>query len=391
VGFFGRLAKQAAARAFDLALDRFFPVDVVQSSPLGGRERQLKKEEPERVEIAQAQSPEMSPSMTATLKSEPVSQQDPRPSQAELPWKKHERADVPDLPTEQILRQEKVRKKRDASLAREALERELELERREVGFSARLLVQATLPHSEPDIEASTEFERSNGFVKVRIQARKEFGFPYGTYPRLLLSWITTEAVRTKSPDLVLGESLSEFMGELGLGRTGGAIGRLRNHMQRLFTAGVSATYKDQESWKNVSFYPVEEAQLFWDQKSPDQSSLWRSTISLNQKFYQEIIHKPVPLDMNTLRALARERSPMAIDIYAWLTYRFSYLHESTLIPWALLKNQFGGDYERERDFKRYFVLQLAKVKELYADAKFEVTPDGLRLFPSRPHVRLLRA
>ena len=82
---------------------------------------------------------------------------------------------------------------------------------------------------------------------------------------------------------------------------------------------------------------------------------------------------------------------MAIDIYAWLTYRFSYLHESTLIPWALLKNQFGGDYERERDFKRYFVLQLAKVKELYADAKFEVTPDGLRLFPSRPHVRLLRA
>ena len=391
MGFFGRLAKQAAARAFDLALDRFFPVDVVQSSPLGGRERQLKKEEPERVEIAQAQSPEMSPSMTATLKSEPVSQQDPRPSQAELPWKKHERADVPDLPTEQILRQEKVRKKRDASLAREALERELELERREVGFSARLLVQATLPHSEPDIEASTEFERSNGFVKVRIQARKEFGFPYGTYPRLLLSWITTEAVRTKSPDLVLGESLSEFMGELGLGRTGGAIGRLRNHMQRLFTAGVSATYKDQESWKNVSFYPVEEAQLFWDQKSPDQSSLWRSTISLNQKFYQEIIHKPVPLDMNTLRALARERSPMAIDIYAWLTYRFSYLHESTLIPWALLKNQFGGDYERERDFKRYFVLQLAKVKELYADAKFEVTPDGLRLFPSRPHVRLLRA
>lgn len=393
MGFFGRLAKQAAERAIDLALERIFPIEVVHSNQRGGRERQLRKEEPERVEIAQAQSPEKSPSMTATLKLEPVSQQDPTPSQGELPWKKHERADVPDLPTEQILRQEKVRKKRDASLAREALERELELEleQREVGFSARLLVQATLPHSEPDIEASTEFERSNGFVKVRIQARKEFGFPYGTYPRLLLSWITTEAVRTKSPDLVLGESLSEFMGELGLGRTGGAIGRLRNHMQRLFTAGVSATYKDQGSWKNVSFYPVEEAQLFWDPKSPDQSSLWRSTISLNQKFYQEIVRKPVPLDMGTLKALARERSPMAIDIYSWLTYRFSYLHEPTLIPWVLLKDQFGGDYDRERDFKRKFVTQLAKVKELYADAKFEVTPDGLRLFPSRTHVRLLRA
>ena len=329
--------------------------------------------------------------MPATLKPEPIAQQAPTPSQAELPWKKYERDDVPDLPTEQVARQDKVRRKRDAALTREARERELELERREVGFSSRLLVQATLPHSEPDIEESTEFERTNGFVNVRIQARKEFGFPYGTYPRLLLSWITTEAVRTKSPDLVLGESLSEFMGDLGLVRTGGAIGRLRNHMQRLFTATVSATYQEAGRWVDVGFRPVEKAQLFWDPKSPEQSSLWRSTISLNQRFYEEIVRKPVPLDMSVLKSLAKARSPMAIDIYAWLTYRYSYLHEPTLIPWGLLQDQFGGDYDRERDFKRKFAAQLAKLKELYPGAKFEVIPEGLRLFQSRPHVRLLRA
>jgi hypothetical protein len=397
MGFLGRLAKQAATRAVDFALERVFPADRVQPSQPRARDGATTQKEPERLVIVQApSSPETSPSMTATLKLEPSTQQDPPPTQAELPWKKYERDDVPelDLATEQLMRQDKVRRKRDAALTREALERESELERREVGYSARLLVQATLPHSEPDITESSEFKRSNGFVTIRIQAREEFGFPYGTYPRLILSWMTTEAVRTKSAELELGESLRDFMAKLNLATTGGhdgSIGRLRNHMQRLFTATVSATYQQAGRWVDVGFRPVEKAQLFWDPKRPDQGSLWKSTIRLNQTFFEEIIRRPVPLDMGTLKALAKGRSPMALDIYAWLTYRYSYLHQPTLIPWMLLKNQFGADYNLERQFRAKFISHLARVKELYAEAKFEVTPDGLRLFPSRTHVRLLRA
>lgn len=308
-------------------------------------------------------------------------------------WDKLKATDVREQSTEELQRQLQLQKKREAKLSKEALERERELERREVGFSARLLVQATLPHSEPDIKKYTEFERTNGHVTVRIQARKEFGFPYGTYPRLLLSWITTEAVRTKSPELVLGDSLSEFMERLDLNPRGGERGnitRLRNHMQRLFSAGISATYKDQSSWKNISFYPVEKTHLFWDPKKPEQGSLWKSTIRLNQTFYEEIIKKPVPLDMGALRSLAKTRSPMALDIYAWLTYRYSYLAEPVLIPWHSLQEQFGGDYNRERDFKRKFVQQLQRVKELYPDAKFDVAQDGLKLISSRTHIRLIR-
>ena len=35
-------------------------------------------------------------------------------------------------------------------------------------------------------------------------------------PRLLMAWISTEAVRTQSRVLVLGDSLSDFMRELGI-------------------------------------------------------------------------------------------------------------------------------------------------------------------------------
>ena len=40
--------------------------------------------------------------------------------------------------------------------------------------------------------------------------------PYGNLPRLLMAWVSTEAVRTQSRELVMGRSLSEFMRTLGV-------------------------------------------------------------------------------------------------------------------------------------------------------------------------------
>ena len=62
------------------------------------------------------------------------------------------------------------------------------------------------------------------------------GLPYGAYPRLILVWMTTEALRTGERKLELGRSLSSFMGQLGLQCTGGhwgTIPRFREQMERL--------------------------------------------------------------------------------------------------------------------------------------------------------------
>jgi hypothetical protein len=79
----------------------------------------------------------------------------------------------------------------------------------DVAFLARQFVQATLPHSDPK---SDTWRRVNGNFALGIQAGFDpetgttYGVPYGVIPRLLLFWITTEAVRTKNPRLVLGAS-----------------------------------------------------------------------------------------------------------------------------------------------------------------------------------------
>jgi hypothetical protein len=257
----------------------------------------------------------------------------------------------------------------------------------EVGFMARLLVQATLPHSRP---TTREFERSNGLLTIRMSATKEgIGLPYGTYPRLLLSWVTTEAARTKSPELHLGHSLSAFMAQLGLQVTGGRKGTitvLRRQMEMLFRSAISWSYRGDGHGLDSQMFPFRERELWWDPKRPEQDDLFKSRLVLTHEFFAELVKHPVPLDMRALRLLAQMRSPLALDIYTWLTYRMSYLREPTDIAWASLQMQFGADYGRSDHFRAKFLEKLKMVKELYPAAKVAPGEGGLTLWPSPPHI-----
>jgi hypothetical protein len=262
----------------------------------------------------------------------------------------------------------------------------------QVGYLARLLVQVTMPHSKT---TATVYERRNGPVRIAMRGDPDVGLPFGTYPRLLLSWITTECVRTKSPVLELGSSLSHWMSQLGiLSATGGRWGtvpRLRDHVKRLATSAISYTYTSSAGWQDVRLYPVERSSLWWDPKTPDQSSLWNSTLVLNRTFFEELVHHPVPIDVRVLRALGRQRSPLALDIYTWLTWRMSYLKRPTTIAWDLLHFQFGGDYVRLRKFKEKFIERLGDVLSYYPEARVSASTRGLELRPSPTHVRRLAA
>jgi len=257
-----------------------------------------------------------------------------------------------------------------------------------LGYMARALVQATLPHSKVE---GTEFVRKNGAYTLFMLARSEVGLPYGSIPRLLMAWLTTEAVKTKNRELVLGHTLSEFMAQLDLVPTGGRWGtitRLREQMVRLFAASVSCTYDDGKRWAMHDVKPVTKANLWWDPKSPQQVGLFESTLTLGEDFFNEVTTYPIPIDIGALKAI--KRSPMALDIYCWLTYRMSYLKKSTVIPWEVLQIQFGAGYPSttrgKLDFKRAFIREMKKVHAIYRDVKVSSEEDGLVLHPSKPHI-----
>jgi len=271
------------------------------------------------------------------------------------------------------------------SLAKEAEEAK---KADKIGYMARSLIQATLPHK---ATPGSEFVRRNGHLTLTILTPSAIGLPYGSIPRLLLSWITTEAFFTKSPVLQLGSTLSSFMAELGLLRTGGKRGditRFRNQSKRLFSSSIFCHYADGQHDAGDALTIAAHHRLWWDPKQPDQMPLWQSTVTLGTEFFNEIIKNPVPVDMEALKYL--KRSPLALDIYFWLTHRMFYLQKDTLLPWQLLQLQFGADYphtpEGLRDFKKKFIARLKQVLLLYDKAKAFPAENGLLLKPSPPHV-----
>ena len=108
----------------------------------------------------------------------------------------------------------------------------------DLGFMARLLALCSLPRTNPGNRK--EYVRRNGPYTLVMSAGGLNKLPFGNIPRLLLAWVSTEAVRTQSREISLGRSLSGFMRKLGMeDRSGSPRGdrtRLRNQMKRLFSA-----------------------------------------------------------------------------------------------------------------------------------------------------------
>ena len=288
-----------------------------------------------------------------------------------------------------------------------------------LGFIARALVIATMPYKDPKVDV---FKRKNGDFNLRIVAGYEGGIPFGIYPRLLMSWITTEAVRKQSPVIELGDSLRKFLSEVldhrsSSGGKRGAATRVSEQMKRLFGSLITAQYSG--SLENRGFRlrnvliaedleldDVEMAQMDGDGESPNklwtpqerhEAGTWRSKVRLSDKFFNECVTTPVPIDLRAYKGL-RKAGPLAMDLYTWLSYRMSYTqHRSRPIRWEALMMQFGSGSgnvasseaamrQAVLDFKRGFLKSLQAVKIVYPQARLDVTDQGLVLLPSPSHV-----
>ena len=183
-----------------------------------------------------------------------------------------------------------------------------------LGFMARMMALCSLPRTNPGDRL--QYKRGNGPYKLVMIAGADCKLPFGNLPRLLLAWVSTEAVQTQSRELVLGRSLAEFMRTLGVYSSGGRVQiRLRNQMRRLFSAHVQLVYEDKHGEARVSSSVADRTELWWNERKPDEPVLWESKIELGWDFFHEIIRRPVPLDMNTLKALSR--SSLGLDLYLW--------------------------------------------------------------------------
>ena len=257
------------------------------------------------------------------------------------------------------------------------------------GFLARTMALCSLPRSNPGDRH--QYTRANGPYKLIMSTTGIYKLPFGNLPRLILAWLCTEVVRTRSREIVLGKSLSDFMRSLDIySSSGGKYTRLRNQMKRLFGCSVSMIYEDKHGEQFVSSLIAERGEFWWNERKPDEPMLWDSKIYLGEAFFNEIIQHPVPLDMNTLTAL--KRSSLGLDLYLWLVYRTFALRAPQRLTWRQVYRQFGVDPARAsdrvtvRNFQRKVLRELKKIKLAWPDLNYTTAPGVLILHPSTPTI-----
>lgn len=267
-----------------------------------------------------------------------------------------------------------------------------------ISFQYVPLIQCSFPHADPK-HAST-FTRKNGWLELTLgTTRPEAGLPYGVPARLLTIYCTSEAVRTNSPEIYLGDSVHDFLRRLDVPITRGARGSLSvyaNQLLRLIhsTLSIDENIRDGAGRQGLHMRQalfVEEARLWWDdpEHSKNRKGAGRSigngsSLMLSSVLFHSILERSAPLATSAIKQL--RKSPMDLDVYAWLVHRLFHLHKASMVSWDQLSNQFGHNYREPRTFRRFFLDSLKRVSAVYPEAKLNVGASGVLLLPSRPHL-----
>ena len=249
-----------------------------------------------------------------------------------------------------------------------------------------VLCQVGLPRSETK---SLTFERTNGNASLLIEAGKLWNgsawmqqpLPCGTRPRLALVYVSSEAVRSRSPVVEIGGSVREFLIRLGVDTGGREYATFTKQMRALSACRMSLGF----GTETIDAKPIERFNA-WTDADGERARNSPGVIELTPKFFASLIEFAVPLDARALAAL--KHSALALDVYTWLAHRLLRVKRVTgeRVTWKNLRDQFGQEYADPKNFKRKMVATLRSVLAVYPDAKIELVLGGLILLPSQPPV-----
>lgn len=195
----------------------------------------------------------------------------------------------------------------------------------EIGYSARVWAQVSLPYRNPG--PIPYWERRNGNVSLAMQpalilnpstGERAAAYPYGVLPRQAMNWMATEAVRTGEPELQMGRSMKAFMEKIGLAHGGRDARRLTDGLKRLFGANLSVEGLEVRAGgvgEAYEYFRIADSVRLWFGKddSDDNAGLWQSSVTLSDRFFRPIVDSPVPIDLNARKLLGK--SAMRMDIY----------------------------------------------------------------------------
>jgi hypothetical protein len=265
----------------------------------------------------------------------------------------------------------------------------------DLAFSHSGLCQTCLPHARP---ASNDliWERNSGRFHLMVSPgvvrgtdgrATRVGVPYGTRARLIMIFLQTEGVRSRT--VSLGPSMSAWIRSLGLPVTGGPRGTIQAIREqslriarceftlqwtaRSASGGDETINRDQRLVSGLSLWHGQE-----------EGVPWQATVELTREFHEHLREHAVPLMRDAIAHL--KDNSLGLDLYTLLAYRLQRLEQPLLLRWQALAAQVGADTSRVSHLAQRVKAVLPDVLAVYPDAGVEVVRHGLRLLPSKSPV-----
>ena len=253
-------------------------------------------------------------------------------------------------------------------------------------FPAKPLKTRAIVNGKEVVFNDAKWERKAGKLTIAITADPAFGVPYGQ-DILIVLYLAIEARRQGSRKIVVN-FYRDLMEMFGINANSGykykavqaSMARIRNALYK-WELDQGAT---RETGGNYLY--IEEWDLYFDPKNPQQRPLWDQYILLSERFWYEINKHKIPFNLEAARHL--KTKPAHLNFYLWLSYRVWNVWnecpgEETLIPFwgdCGLQNQMSSVIEEKRNFRIQVKNWLATVKKIWPLCPVEIVDDSLRIY-----------
>lgn len=244
---------------------------------------------------------------------------------------------------------------------------------------------------------SLTWTRTSGPVSLSLTAgayidghgETQLHLPYGRYARVLLMWLTTSALRYQSRSFPLPTSTRAFLEDLHIAWNADRARDVITQLRALLATQCVVTHSEKRGENFVDlteerFTIGTRARLHFstDENYGDFDPFAQSQIELSERFYSYLTAGNIaPVVLTRWRQLIEENvSPLAADLFLWMTMRAPQIHADTRVSWDNLRSQLGSVVSpgRERDFAATVTRALGKVAEVYPEMNFSVVGSGAR-------------
>jgi hypothetical protein len=262
-------------------------------------------------------------------------------------------------------------------------------------FLHSALCAMSLPTKRPKNEA-LPIVREDGKYALAINPRpvlqtidgkpvlRSLGVPFGSYPRVALIYMLSQAVTRRSRDVYLGRNFTEWMRRLGYQTVSfgprGTANLMREQVDRLLACEWQIRWDGEGT--DESAFAVRDVKISNEYAgSLDRNGTFTREIRMSEIFYQHLIEHAVPLNEVAVREL--KGTPTALDLYTYLAYRLPRIasDKGQTISWDQLARHLGNSADSKR-FRQTVRETMQIVSAVYPNANVDLSGRKVVLHPS---------